>query len=260
MKAFFSCVLAFALFVSVLGAGVFIPGNLSCGFKITYDIISTSASDGKTYKYNKWLSMYEKNYATYSYGKGDVGTMKTFSLVRADIHDPSDPKTAATFHYGHQGIDMCMFEGFNSYDNLFSDMDDDYQYFIKPFEYDSMNETDKWMGADCKSYYKETRDGEKTIIYAIDKNMVIGVYTEDEMGTMSYDIQQYEMVAYASSFTIESKYGGKDCKAYPKAYQKVDLELNCGIVDDLDDVAVSTQVSIFAIIFAVLISVITVFF
>jgi len=265
MKFIFSCVLAVVLLVSVIEAATFVPNPLSCGFKITYKLISKA--NGQTFNYDKWLGMYNKYYATYSTGPGQGGeTMKSFNLIRLDIPDPENPKTAAVFFYGHQGgKDMCMFSDYNSYDNLYFDMDQDYKYFTQPFEYDTKKENDNWMGAVCTSYSKKTSE-ENTTIYVIADNTVIGAYYEDSKRSFSYDVETIEKVAYASCFTIEKNYTG--CESYPKAYKMLELEETCEIVNDLgsdssdssDNMAVSTEVSIFAIIFAVLMSFFTLLF
>jgi len=190
---------------------------------------------------------------TYSQGPSeeDDSTITTYATVRLDMPDPSDPETAALFIYGlKMGMKFCSFEGYNKYSSLYHDMDYDYKYFTEPFEYDSKDDNAKCKGNDCKSYVKQGYES-NTTIYADENNIILGITHISGSRFETFNVKKYDYSARTSDFEVS----GIGCEAYPKARGTLEKDATCAI----KDIAVSTEVSILALILAAMISFFTLF-
>jgi len=223
---------------------IFVPATNNCAFRVTYTDYYESKKEPSR-EFEGWMAMYGQNLGQYQTGEDEEGNnVEVFSVVRVDIPDPNKPKTAGLFFgVGINGMRMCEFEGYNSYNNLYHDMDDLVEYFIENFSYDTMKEKDKWNDVECKSYTRST-----TTIYADDNNRIIGIWKKGTYESDKFTIEKYEDKAYTSDFKMPSKFKGCD---EDKVYEAPDDVPGC----ELSSIASSTEVAIFAVIMMILVSI-----
>jgi len=250
MKAILACICALIVVctAAVRDDNTFTP-QVPCGFRVDYDSLYEDDESGKSTR-TSWIAKYGRYLTTYQEGLVEGRNLKLFAVCRLDMPDPAKPNTAGVFFgMSINGMAMCELEEYSSYDNLYHEMNDDYEYFAEPFEYTSKNDNDEWDGQKCKSYTKSySYDGAYVTLYVNDKNRVIGVADIDKYENITITKVKYTESAQGKYFRMPKNYPGCDEKLYSNP---TTTEEGCKLAPDSESAASTIKVTLFTVFMAV---------
>jgi len=233
---------------------VFVPAKLPCAFKVTYEEDIADEDGARTF--HGWFAMYGRYLAQFQEGPVDGRQLELHSVVRLDIPDPKDPNTAGVFFgMSVNGMAMCEFEGYNSYDSLYHDMGDESEFLTENYKFTSKKDDDEWEGKKCKSYTRSYGSSSSTTIYADDKNNVLAVKEIGESENRTIKFLTMEEKAEGQYFKIPRKYPGCS-EDYPEVYENpTKKEDGCELAPDTDaSISSRVEVTFVTVILAVMVS------
>jgi len=156
----------------------------------------------------------------------EVGVGDVFGVVRLDMPNQSDPKTASLwFGIDRPEMKTCMFMGYFPYDNLYAGMGFERGYFLDEFGYTSKYDA-TFQGVNCEAYKNETSD-ETKIWYVNDDDRVIGYEYTNATVHRVWDAR-YQFYSQYEDFRMPTKY--VDCD--PQLYTDIVAEPQCPLNSD----------------------------